>query len=576
MPVFVIVTLTLSLLLNPAGFNHATAQNSVRDNVPEPHDPCEQALVPPGNANGLHKRCDAIGTGAGAAKGDFDGDGFADLAVGVPFEDQNGIGSVGGVNIIYGSSAGLTSTGDQFLDETNFGFAYQTGDHFGWALAAGDFNGDGYSDLAIGAPDRNDEFNRGVVFVINGSASGLNTSTAQKLDLDLLGRAGAALVWGDFNGDGFADLAVGAPDASLIGFTGCIPLLQSGVSVGFVEVWYGAPRGLTSFGSQRWGQFGAVGCGADFQVGDSPEDGDRFGSSLAAGDFNADGCDDLVIGVPFEDLGLFDKQDAGMVHLITGGISGLGRRSQNITQDTSGVGGAAETGDQFGRVFAVGDFNGDGKDDLAVGVPFEDLNSNNADDAGAVHVFLGIPDPDVLVATSGSIFISQASLPAENIEAGDRFGWALTAGDFDGDGKDDLAIGSPGEDVSSNTIKDAGLVSVLYGSSSGPSFTRVQEWTQDSSGVPDSAETGDQFGYALSAWNYGNGFRSDLAIGVPFEDVLSTSTDTQQIDAGAVNLIYGSLSGLNTTDHPAQFWTQDSSGINDSAQQGDRFGQSLY
>ena len=117
---------------------------------------------------------------------------------------------------------------------------------------------------------------------------------------------------------------------------------------------------------------------------------------------------------------------------------------------------------------------------------------------------------------------------------------------------------------------------MLYGSSSGPSFTRVQEWTQDSSGVPDSAETGDQFGYALSAWNYGNGFRSDLAIGVPFEDVLSTSTDTQQIDAGAVNLIYGSLSGLNTTDHPAQFWTQDSSGINDSAQQGDRFGQSLY
>jgi len=544
----------------------------------DPPDPCEQSLTPPGNANGLHKRCDAIGIGGGAAKGDFNRDGFADLAVGVPYEDQNGIGSVGGVNIIYGSSAGLTSTGDQFLDETDFGFAYGGGDHFGWALAAGDFNGDGYSDLAIGMPDRDGEIvaNIGKVVVINGSGSGLNTLTATQLDVDVLGRAGAALVWGDFNGDGFADLAVGAPEADLIGFTGCIPLFQNGMSVGFVQVLYGAPRGLTTFASQRWGQFGAVGCGADFHVGDSAEDGDRFGSSLAAGDFNGDSFDDLAIGVPFEDLGLFDKQDAGMVNLVTGNISGLGHRSQNITQDSSGVGGAAETGDQFGRVLTVGDFNGDGKDDLAVGIPFEDLGSNARDDAGAVQVFFGIPSPDVLVATSGSLFISQASLPGENIEAGDLFGWALAAGDFDSDGRDDLAIGSPGEAVSSNTISDAGLVSVLYGSSSGPSFTRLQEWTQDSSGVPDSAEPGDQFGYALSAWDYNFDGRSDLAIGVPFEDVLSTSTGTQQIDAGAVNLIYGSPTGLSSTARPAQFWTQDSPGINDTAQTGDRFGQALY
>jgi len=224
-------------------------------------------------------------------------------------------------------------------------------------------------------------------------------------------------------------------------------------------------------------------------------------------------------------------------------------------------------------VLAMGDFNGDGRDDLAVGIPFEDLTSNTKADAGAVQVFFAGSGGNV-VTTSGSLFISQADLASGSVETGDRMGWALAVGDFDSDGRDDLAIGVPGEDV--GAIVDAGLVAVLYGSSSGPSLTRMQNWTQDSTGVTDVAEPGDQFGYALSAWNFGSGGFSDLAIGVPFEDIVSASTGTLQLDAGAVNVIYGNLTGLNATAIPVDFWHQDSPGINDTAQPGDRFGNALY
>jgi FG-GAP repeat len=173
---------------------------------------------------------------------------------------------------------------------------------------------------------------------------------------------------------------------------------------------------------------------------------------------------------------------------------------------------------------------------------------------------------------SASRFISQGSLSGVSVEAGDLFGWAIAIGDFDGDGYGDLAIGVPGEDVSD--ISNAGLVDVLFGTSNGPSTTRTQIWTQNSAGVADVAEPGDEFGYALSAWNFGKGPQADLAIGVPLEDIVSSSTGALQLNAGAVHVLYGSATGLTATG--SQFWTQDSFGILDVAQPGDRFGNSLY
>jgi hypothetical protein len=570
-----------------AGATHSAAQEKVKDKDDEKHeppDPCEQLLKVKGEAKGLHLRCETGGSG-GAAKGDFNKDGFADLAIGAPYEDQNGVGGVGGVNIIYGSAAGLTSSGttapnDQFLDETTFGFPYHSSDHFGWALASGDFNGDDYSDLAIGMPDWDllsgvDATNHGVVFVINGSATGLDTATARTAPSlnGSGGRKGAALVWADFNGDGFGDLAVGHPNAKVKsdGFA-CSPASFDVQNAGEVQVLYGSMQGLTTFGAQVFRQ-GVCEYSAGVGIGDSPEEGDGFGSSLAA-IRDANGAD-LVIGAPLEDLGLFDKQDAGMIHLLRGLSDGLSTfPTQTITQDTAGVGGAAETGDQFGRVLVTGNFGGGNnlsRFALAVGIPFEDLVDNTRADGGAVQVFLSGTGTDV-VSASGSLFISQSNLSGVSVETGDLFGWSLAAGDFDGDLRDDLAIGVPGEDVGS--ITNAGMVTVLYGSSSGPSLTRIQHWHQDSSGILDVAEPGDQFGYAVAAWNYGKDSRSDLAVGAPFEDIVSASTGTLQQDAGAVHVIYGSSVGLSSTSN--QFWHQDSSGIKDVAQPGDRFGNALY
>jgi hypothetical protein len=170
------------------------------------------------------------------------------------------------------------------------------------------------------------------------------------------------------------------------------------------------------------------------------------------------------------------------------------------------------------------------------------------------------------LASAGSQFWYQNSGGiADSAEAGDSFGATLAIGDLDASGHGDLAVGVPGEDL--GTSADAGAVHVLYASAAGLASAGSQFWYQNSGGIADSAEADDRFGAALAIADYGNGAQDDLAIGVPSED-LGTITD-----AGVVHVLYGTPTGLAST--ASQYWTQNSTGITDTIETGDRFGGGL-
>jgi astacin (peptidase family M12A)/FG-GAP repeat protein len=169
---------------------------------------------------------------------------------------------------------------------------------------------------------------------------------------------------------------------------------------------------------------------------------------------------------------------------------------------------AHESGDQFGAVLAYGDFDGDGRIDLAVGHPREDTVSNTVDAAGAVTLWKGTED-----GLEPWQLITQGGLGAFE-EAGDHFGTALAAGDFDDDGITDLAIGAPGESVGNNPDPGAGAVYLLRGTLDGPVYWRAV--TEGDIGA--SVEGGDELGTALAVGRFNGDAIDDLAVGAPGED----------------------------------------------------------
>jgi len=285
----------------------------------------------------------------------------------------------------------------------------------------------------------------------------------------------------------------------------------------------------------------------------------------------------LVVGVPGEDIASKPSRvdNAGLIHLINGFPTGLGPSgNQTFHQNMTLAEDQAESEDQFGNTLASGDFNGDGIYDVAVGVPYENINLglSSVISAGAVHVMYGSA-ADVL-SFSGDQFWHQASPGIEgSAEYNDQFGSALAVGNFNGDEYDDLAIGIPYEDFEyGSTIENAGSVIVIYGSSSGLSAAAVlpdQMWHQDSVSVIDSVEEYDWFGFSLAAGDFDSDDYDDLAIGVPGEDSEAASKD----DIGVVQVLYGTTNGL-TADRDQQ-WEQYDWGGGIESESYDHFGWSL-
>jgi FG-GAP repeat protein len=491
---------------------------------------------------------------ASNALGDFNGDGRSDLAVAVPQEDVAGVNGAGAVNVLYGDAFGLSTAGNQFWHQNSAGVldVVETGDLFG-RVAAGDFNGDGRADLAVGVAneDVGTITDAGAVNVLYGTASGLSATGNQFWHQNSAGvldaaepfdRFGNALVAGDFNNDARADLAVAAHQEDV----------GTANQAGAVNVLYGSPSGLSSTGNQLWHQDSPA-------VPEGAEENDSFGSALAAGDFNNDGRADLAAGVSGEGLGTADG--AGAVNTFYGTASGLAASdtSQLWHQDRPGMLDVADAGDQFGFALAAGDFNGNGRDDLAVGVPKEDRDEF---DDGAVNVLYG--GASGLSATGNQLWHQNSPGVLDVAELDDDFGGRLAAGDFNGNGRDDLAIGV--EDESVDAVPGAGAVNVLYGTATALSATGNQLWHQNSPGVLDSAETLDVFGHALAAGDFDGNGRFDLAVGVSFENIGA-------VDAGVVNVLYGTPSALSEAGN--QFWHQNVAGVLDFAEGGDQFGDSL-
>lgn len=266
-------------------------------------------------------------------------------------------------------------------------------------------------------------------------------------------------------------------------------------------------------------------------IADVAETRDVFGAALECGDFNNDGYDDLVIAAPGE--ALTAGQQVGVIHVLFGSDSGLiATDSQYLHRDIDGVNGLGAEGDGFGSSLAVGDFNADEFDDLAVGVPGDQVRGEIG--AGSFQVFYGFDGG--LSKSSDKIWHRGKKGVKGSLNDAPRFGGSLASGDFDGDGYDDLAIGSPDDRVGS--FNGAGSVSVLYGTPSGLAKSRNEIFNRQSRGIAGHPAVQDAFGFSLSAGDFDGDGYDELAVGVPFDD------PGEIVNAGSLHVLVGGEDGL--------------------------------
>ena len=429
-----------------------------------------------------------------ASAGDVNGDGYSDVIIGAFDYDDGANSDEGRAFVYYGSATGLSAAPNDTPDDANQAFAL-----FGISVAsAGDVNGDGYSDVIIGAYSYDDGPNtdEGRAFVYNGSAAGLSaTPNSTPDDAD---QAGANFGYsvasaGDVNGDGYSDVIIGAD-----GYDD-----GANTNEGRAFVYHGSATGLSATPNS------------------TPDDADqidaRFGRCVAAaGDVNGDGYSDVIIGAYFYDDGA--NTNEGRAFVYHGSAAGLLATPSSIPDD------ADQLNAQFGRsVGGAGDVNGDGFSDVIIGAYLYDDGASI--DEGRVFVYHG---------SAAGLSLTPNSTPDDADQASAFFGGSVAgAGDLNGDGYSDVIIGAYGYDDGASMGE--GRAFVYHGSATGLSATP--------NNTPDDADqAGANFGLCVSSTGdvNGDGY-SDVIIGAPFYD------DGANMNEGRAFVYYGSAAGLLAT-----------------------------
>ncbi|MEU0898069.1 VCBS repeat-containing protein [Streptomyces massasporeus] len=430
--------------------------------------------------------------GTYASRADFNGDGIGDVAFSASGAYVSGKKDAGQFVVLYGTKTGVSSAKRSAISQNTTGNpgTAEAGDVFGADSAYADFNGDGYDDLAVSSPmeDVGSDKDGGAVAVLWGSAQGITGKGVSIADAAPTkhDRWGRNLAAGDFDGDGKADLAVGNTSNTVYVLKGGIsasgtavkgrygvkaPVQASGDGSGPLNITAGDVNGdhrtdlvvdgFETATGQYWNtNYLLPGTSSGLSaVGAQPL---KSGVITGIGDVNGDGFGDIVTGMHWnktDDGVTFPGASDGGKVWITYGTAGGAGSTTGITQNTGNVPGSSEKNDYFGYELDLGDVNGDGYQDLVVGVAGEDIGS--VTDAGQLVVLYGSASGINTSSGTQSFAQSTAGVPGSD-EKGDFLGTDVKLDDVTGDGRADVLAGS---------YENDGNGAVLYLPSNGTKIT---------------------------------------------------------------------------------------------------------